>query len=250
MNDIAIISIWLPFVGTALGAACVFFIKRSRGRGLQNALTAFAAGVMLAASVWSLLIPSFNASANMGKLSFLPAVAGFWVGVLFLHLTEKMPTTYTRAMGDNGLLVLAVVLHNIPEGMAVGVALAGAMSAAGTLTYAEVLVLSIGITVQNIPEGAIISMPLGAAGGSGRTAFAYGMLSGAVEPLFAWLTVLGVGLVAPLLPYVLGFAAGAMIYVAVTELIPRSAKNDGGDGGIIAFSVGFCVMMVLDVVLG
>ena len=250
----------IPFLGTTLGAACVFFMKKSLGDLVQRSLAGFAAGVMVAASIWSLLIPAIEQSEGMGKLSFLPAFIGFWVGVLFLllldHLIPHLHVGSNQAegpksrLGRTTMMVLAVTLHNIPEGMAVGVMYAGFLAGNAQITAASALVLSLGIAIQNFPEGAIISMPLRAEGMSKPWAFAGGVLSGAVEPLGALLTILASGLVVPALPYLLSFAAGAMIYVVVEELIPEMSQGEHSDVGALTFALGFTLMMALDVALG
>ncbi len=260
MNTEALYGILIPFFGTALGAACVFFIKKSLNRQVQRALTGFAAGVMVAASIWSLLIPAMEQAENLGKWSFLPAVIGFWLGVLFLlaldHLIPHLHRGSERAEGPKSrlqrttMLVLAVALHNLPEGMAVGVVYAGLLSGNAQITAMGALTLSIGIAIQNFPEGAIISMPLHAEGMKKSKAFLGGVLSGAVEPLGAALTILAAGLIVPALPYLLSFAAGAMIYVVVEELIPEMSEGDHSNIGTVFFAVGFSIMMILDVALG
>ena len=252
--------ILIPFLGTMLGAACVFFMKRSLSSSIQRALTGFAAGIMTAASVWSLLIPAMEQCASMGKLAFLPAAVGFLVGIFFLlgldHLIPHLHMNSSEAEGPKSklkkttMLVLAVTLHNIPEGMAVGVVYAGWASGNMSISAAAALALSVGIAIQNFPEGAIISMPLRAEGMGKGKAFLYGTLSGVVEPIGAVLTVLAAGLVLPILPYLLSFAAGAMIYVVVEELIPEMSQGEHSDLGTIFFAVGFTVMMSMDVALG
>ena len=252
--------ILIPFIGTALGSACVFFMKRSLGDLVQRALAGFAAGVMVAASIWSLLIPAIEQSENMGKLSFLPAVIGFWVGVLFLLLPDRLiPHLHIGSdkaegpkskLGRTTMMVLAVTLHNIPEGMAVGVMYAGFLAGNSQITAASALALSLGIAIQNFPEGAIISMPLKAEGESKGKAFLGGVLSGVVEPVGAVLTLLAARLVIPALPYLLSFAAGAMLYVVVEELIPEMSQGRHSNIGTIFFAVGFSIMMTLDVALG
>lgn len=252
--------ILIPFIGTALGSACVFFMKRSLGDLVQRALAGLAAGVMVAASIWSLLIPAIEQSENMGKLSFLPAVIGFWVGVLFLLLLDRLiPHLHIGSdkaegpkskLGRTTMMVLAVTLHNIPEGMAVGVMYAGFLAGNSQITAASALALSLGIAIQNFPEGAIISMPLKAEGESKGKAFLGGVLSGVVEPVGAVLTLLAARLVIPALPYFLSFAAGAMLYVVVEELIPEMSQGRHSNVGTIFFAVGFSIMMTLDVALG
>ena len=250
----------IPFLGTALGAACVYFMKKALSDRVQRALTGFAAGVMVAASVWSLLIPAMEQSAGMGKWAFVPAAVGFWIGILFLllldHIIPHLHQNSTQAEGPKSqlerttMMVLAVTLHNIPEGMAVGVVYAGYRSGSAQITAAGALALSLGIAIQNFPEGAIISMPLRAEGMSKGRAFLGGVLSGIVEPIGAVLTILAAGLIVPALPYLLSFAAGAMLYVVVEELIPEMSEGVHSDIGTVFFAVGFSVMMVLDVALG
>ena len=254
------LGIMIPFLGTTLGAACVFFMKRSLGDLVRRALAGFAAGVMVAASIWSLLIPAIEQSEDMGKLSFLPAFIGFWVGVLFLllldHVVPHLHVGSNQAEGPKSrldrttMMVLAVTLHNIPEGMAVGVMYAGFLAGNAQITAASALVLSLGIAIQNFPEGAIISMPLRAEGERKGRAFLGGVLSGVVEPIGAVLTLLAAQLVIPALPYLLSFAAGAMLYVVVEELIPEMSQGRHSNLGTVFFAVGFSVMMVLDVALG
>lgn len=254
------IGIIIPFIGTAAGAAGVFFLKKELKAKVQKSLLGFASGVMVAASVWSLLIPSMNMSEHMGRLSFLPAAVGFLLGILFLlvmdeiiphmHLDHKKPEGMKKSLAKSTMLLLAVTLHNIPEGMAVGVVFAGAVTGNGGITLAGAAVLSIGIAIQNFPEGAIISMPLLGTGISKKRAFLYGVLSGIVEPIAAFFTILFVSEIEPVLPYLLSFAAGAMIYVVVEELIPESAEGEHTNLGTIGFAVGFVLMMILDVALG
>ena len=252
--------ILIPFLGTSLGAACVFFMKKTLSDMVQRSLTGFAAGVMVAASVWSLLIPAMEQSAGMGKLSFVPAVAGFWIGILFLlGLDHIVPHLHVKSGQTEGpksqlrrttMMVLAVTLHNIPEGMAVGVVYAGYLSGNAQITAAGALALSLGIAIQNFPEGAIISMPLRAEGMKKGKAFCGGVLSGVVEPIGAVLTLLAAQLVVPALPYLLSFAAGAMLYVVVEELIPEMSQGSHSNIGTLFFAVGFSIMMMLDVALG
>ena len=260
MNTEMLREILLPFLGTTAGAAGVFFMKGSMPRSFERLLTGFAAGVMVAASVWSLLIPSMEEAAHMGRLAFIPAVAGLWLGFLFLMVLDRLvPHLHMHsnecegpncALGRSIMLVLAVALHNLPEGMAVGVVLAGLMSGETAVSSAGAFALSLGIAIQNFPEGAIISMPLHSDGMSRRRAFGYGVLSGLVEPLGAILTLLASGLVLPALPYFLSFAAGAMLYVVVEELIPEMSEGEHSHIGTIAFAVGFSLMMILDIALG
>lgn len=252
--------ILIPFLGTSLGAACVFFMKKTLSDMVQRSLTGFAAGVMVAASVWSLLIPAMEQSAGMGKLSFVPAVAGFWIGILFLlGLDHIVPHLHVKSGQTEGpksqlrrttMMVLAVTLHNIPEGMAVGVVYAGYLSGSAQITAAGALALSLGIAIQNFPEGAIISMPLRAEGMKKGKAFCGGVLSGVVEPIGAMLTILAAQLVVPALPYLLSFAAGAMLYVVVEEMIPEMSQGSHSNIGTLFFAVGFSIMMMLDVALG
>ena len=252
--------ILIPFIGTALGSACVFFMKRSLGDLVQRALAGFAAGVMVAASIWSLLIPAIEQSEGMGKLSFLPAFIGFWVGVLFLLLLDRLiPHLHIGSdkaegpkskLGRTTMMVLAVTLHNIPEGMAVGVMYAGFLSGSAQITAASALALSLGIAIQNFPEGAIISLPLKAEGERNSRAFLGGVLSGVVEPVGAALTIVAAQFIVPALPYLLSFAAGAMLYVVVEELIPEMSQGRHSNIGTVFFAAGFSLMMVLDVALG
>lgn len=250
----------IPFVGTTFGAAFVFLMRNNLGELVQRALTGFAAGVMVAASIWSLLLPAMEQAAEMGPWSFLPAVAGFWLGVLFLlgldrliphlHRGSREAEGLKSSLGRTTMLTLAVALHNIPEGMAVGAVYAGWLYGDSRITLAGALALSLGITIQNFPEGAIISMPLRAEGFSKPRAFLYGALSGAVEPVGAALTVLLAGTLIPVLPYALSFAAGAMIYVVVEELIPEMSAGRHSNVGTLLFAAGFTLMMTLDVALG
>lgn len=250
----------LPFIGTTLGSACVFFMKGQMKPLIQKILLGFASGVMVAASVWSLLIPSMEMSENMGKYAFVPAAAGFLLGIFFLLMMDQaVPHLHMGAEKSEGpkcslkkttMLVLAVTLHNIPEGMAVGVVFAGMLSRNTEITMAGAFALSIGIAIQNFPEGAIISMPLKSEGTGKGKAFLYGMLSGAVEPVAAGITILLAGFITPVLPYLLSFAAGAMLYVVVEELIPEASEGEHSNIGTIGFAAGFVLMMILDVALG
>ena len=260
MEKNLLIELLLPFLGTSFGAGCVFFLKGGMKRLLQRVLTGFAAGVMTAASIWSLLVPAIEQAADMGRWAFLPAVIGFWLGVLFLlaldrtiphlHRDGSRPEGPRTRLKRTTMLVLAVTLHNIPEGMAVGVVLAGWMSGDSGITAAGTLALSMGIAIQNFPEGAIISLPLRAEGmGKGR-AFLYGILSGVSEPLAAILTMLAAGLLLPALPYLLSFAAGAMVYVVVEELIPEASAGEHSNLGTLFFTAGFTIMLALDAALG
>ena len=252
--------ILIPFVGTVLGSACVFVMRGGLHSLVQRALTGFAAGVMVAASVWSLLVPAMEQTEDMGRWAFLPAVVGFWLGILFLlvldrtiphlHQNSNQPEGPHTRLKRTTMLVLAVTLHNIPEGMAVGVVLAGWMAGDKTITVTGALALSIGIAIQNFPEGAIISMPLRSEGEGKGKAFLHGVLSGVVEPLAAILTIWAAGFVLPALPYLLSFAAGAMIYVVVEELIPEASAGEHSNMGTLFFAAGFTVMLALDVALG
>lgn len=254
------LGILTPFIGTTAGAACVFFLRKGIKQTLQKGLLGFAAGVMVAASIWSLLIPSMELVEDMGKLSVVPAAVGFVIGILFLlsmdkviphlHLGSKKPEGMKSSWKKTTMLMLAVTLHNIPEGMAVGVVFAGMVSQDSNITLAAAFALSIGIAIQNFPEGAIISLPLKNEGIGSWKAFCYGTLSGIVEPIAAFITILLSAYIQPILPYLLSFAAGAMIYVVVEELIPESAEGEHSNIGTIGFGVGFLIMMVLDVVLG
>lgn len=253
------IGIMIPFFGTTLGAAGVFFLKKDIPDRLQKLLLGFASGVMVAASVWSLLIPAMDMSSHMGKLAFIPAAVGFILGILFLllmdeiiphlHVGSKEPEGMKKSLKDSTMLVLAVTLHNIPEGMAVGVVFAGMLSGTHEISLSAAVALSVGIAIQNFPEGAIISMPLLSTGIGKSKSFLYGMLSGIVEPVAAFVTILFASYITPLLPYMLSFAAGAMVYVVVEELIPQSAEGKHSNLGTIGFAVGFVIMMILDVAL-
>ena len=251
----------IPFVGTAAGAACVFFLKNELKPLVQKALLGFASGVMVAASVWSLLIPSMDMASGMGRMAFFPAAAGLLLGVFFLllmdrviphlHLGSSVAEGPKTSLKKTTMLVLAVTLHNIPEGMAVGVVFAGAMAQNSGITAAAAFVLTAGIAIQNFPEGAIISLPLKSEGHTTRKrAFVYGALSGIVEPAAAFITILLAELIQPALPYLLAFAAGAMLYVVVEELIPEASEGEHSNIGTIGFAVGFVIMMILDVALG
>ena len=254
------LGILIPFIGTTLGAACVLFMKKTLRKQVQNALAGFAAGVMVAASIWSLLIPAIEQSENMGALSFFPAVVGFWIGVLFLltldhliphlHIGSEQSEGPKSKLGRTTMMVLAVTLHNIPEGMAVGVMYAGFLAGNTQITAASALALSLGIAIQNFPEGAIISLPLRSEGESKGKAFLGGVLSGVVEPVGAVLTIIAAQLIIPALPYLLSFAAGAMLYVVVEELIPEMSQGEHSNIGTVFFAVGFSLMIVLDVALG
>ena len=259
MNTTVLLGILIPFAGTSLGAAMVFALRKSISESLQKILTGFAAGVMVAASFWSLLQPALENSEHMGSLAFLPAAVGFLVGVGFLLLLDILTPHMHMDQQDEGpksglkrttKLILAVTLHNIPEGMAVGVVYAGYLSGNAGITSAGALALALGIAIQNFPEGAIVSMPLRAEGMSKGKTFLYGVLSGVVEPIAAAVTVVAAGAVVPVMPYLLAFAAGAMMYVVVEELIPEMAEGKHSNWGTVAFSLGFVLMMILDVTLG
>jgi len=262
MNDAmkVLVGIGIPLAGTTLGAAMVFFMKGEMKPGLQKALLGFASGVMIAAAVWSLLIPAIEMETAAGGVAWLPAVLGFLLGVGFLllldvliphlHLNSERPEGRPSGLGKSLMLVLAVTLHNIPEGMAVGVVLAGMLSGGSGITPAAAFALAVGIGIQNFPEGAIISMPLVGSGLSRGRAFRYGFLSGIVEPVGALVTILLTSLVTPVLPYILSFAAGAMIYVVVEELIPEAQAGEHSNIGTIGAALGFALMMLLDVALG
>lgn len=259
MSSEILLGILIPFAGTSLGAAMVFVLKKNISDSLQKILTGFAAGVMVAASFWSLLQPALDSSEGMGGLSFLPAATGFLVGVGFLLLLDVITPHMHLNKQDEGpksglkrttKLILAVTLHNIPEGMAVGVVYAGFKSGNVEITSAGALALAVGIAIQNFPEGAIVSMPLRAEGMKKRKTFLCGALSGIVEPVAAIITILAAGLVVPVMPYLLAFAAGAMMYVVVEELIPEMSDGKHSNWGTIAFSLGFVLMMILDVALG
>ena len=251
--------ILIPFVGTSLGAAMVFFLRGQISDRLQKLLTGFAAGVMVAASFWSLLQPALDSAEGMGKLSFIPAAVGFLIGIGFLLLLDMVtPHIHMDNQTEgpkSGLkrttkMILAVTLHNIPEGMAVGVVYAGWIASESNISSAAALALALGIAIQNFPEGAIVSMPLRAEGMSKAKTFWYGVLSGSVEPIAALITIMAASAVVPVLPYFLSFAAGAMMYVVVEELIPEMSAGKHSNIGTIAFSIGFVLMMILDVALG
>ena len=258
--DALLVGLALPFLGTSLGAACVLFIREKIPQLLQKALTGFAAGVMVAASVWSLLIPSMEMTGKDGFMSVLPDLIGFALGIGFLllldvtvphqHIDEEKSEGPKSNLSRTSKLVFAVTLHNIPEGMAVGVALAAAIDHNAYLPMAAAIALSLGIAIQNFPEGAIVSMPLRAIGNSRGKSFWMGVLSGLVEPIAAIITILLASFVIPVLPYLLAFAAGAMMYVVVEELIPETQEGTHSNWGTIGFALGFLLMMILDVVLG
>jgi len=268
MNNIQItsIGILIPFLGTTLGASLVFLLKNKMTTFVQKILLGFASGVMIAASIWSLLIPAINMAEEQGKIAWIPATVGFLIGMVSLMFLDKkveeienkkilskqsqQKETIKEKVKSTTMLVLAVTLHNIPEGMAVGVVFAGLMIGSGGITVAGAFALAIGIAIQNIPEGAIISMPLKSNGMSKTKAFIYGTLSGMVEPIGAIITVLLTGIVVPILPYLLSFAAGAMIYVVTSELVPEMRNGEKANIGTIGLSIGFIIMMILDVALG
>ena len=255
-----IVGLLIPFIGTALGASCVCFLKNELKTGVSKAMTGFAAGVMVAASIWSLLNPAIDMAGSMGRMAFLPAFVGFWIGILFLLLLDHVIPHLHRSINEaegpksnltrTAMLVLAVTLHNIPEGMAVGVVYAGFLSGSADITRSGALTLALGIAIQNFPEGAIISMPLYAEGEKRSKAFGLGVLSGVVEPVFGFLTVLIAASIIPLMPYLLAFAAGAMLYVVVEELLPEMSTGHHSNIGVMSFAVGFSLMMALDVALG
>ena len=256
-----LIGVWLPFLGTALGAACVFLLRDGLSERVNRALLGFASGVMVAASVWSLLIPAMDQCEAMGRWAFAPAAGGFLLGIAFLLLLDRIiphlhvdcdePEGPRCSLGRSAMMVLAVTLHNIPEGMAVGVMYAGLRMGGVSLSAAGAFALSLGIAIQNFPESAIISLPLHSGGGMSRArAFAMGALSGIVEPVAALVTILLADVLTPVLPVLLSFAAGAMLYVVVEELIPESAAGHHSNIGTIGFAIGFALMMALDVALG
>ena len=255
-----LIALGIPFIGTTLGAAMVFFMKEKIAPKLEKALLGFASGVMIAASVWSLLIPSIDMTEAQGGIAWVPAVVGFLLGIAFLllldtliphlHLNSDKPEGVHTKISKTLMMLFAITLHNIPEGMAVGVTIAGALAGNAGITITGAFALSLGIAIQNFPEGAIISMPLCTKGMSKRKAFIYGVLSGAVEPVASLFTVWAASLVVPVLPYFLSFAAGAMIYVVVEELVPKMSVGETTNIGIFMFAAGFSLMMILDVALG
>ena len=260
MNMNLCMGLLIPFLGTTLGSAMVFFMKNSMDKKVEKILLGFASGVMMAASVWSLIIPAIDMAEEQGKIAWVPAAMGFMFGILFLlildtliphlHLDSDKPEGIKAKLKKTTMMVLAVTLHNIPEGMAVGVTFAGALIGNAGITIAGAFALAIGIAIQNFPEGAIISMPLKSEGMSKGKAFLYGTLSGIVEPIGAIITICLTNLVVPILPYLLSFAAGAMIYVVVEELIPESQAGEHSNIGTIGVAIGFVIMMILDVALG
>lgn len=260
MNIMIIIGIFIPLIGTSLGAACVYAMKKEMNIKVKQMLLGFASGVMMAAAVWSLIVPAIDMSEDMGKFSFVPAAIGIMGGIMFLFILDKViPHMHVSSDKPEGTkkynlkkstkLVLAVALHNIPEGMAVGIVFASIMNGSSAMTIASAFALCIGIAIQNFPEGAIISMPLKSEGLSKNKSFLYGFLSGVVEPIGAAITILFASTFTPVMPYLLSFAAGAMIFVVVEELIPEAAENNIADISTIAFSIGFVLMMILDVAL-
>ena len=260
MNYAIVIGLLIPFLGTSLGAACVFFMRNNLSDNVDRILTGFAAGVMVAASIWSLIIPAIEGSASLGKWAFLPAFFGFWLGILFLlFLDYVIPHLHVRANETEGptsnlrrttMMVLAVTMHNIPEGMAVGVVYAGMALGGAGITASAAAALSWGIAIQNFPEGAIVSMPLREEGESKLKSFVLGVLSGAVEPIAAVITIFAAKQVVAMMPILLSFAAGAMMYVVVEELIPEMSVGKHSNVGVLAFALGFTIMMALDVALG
>lgn len=255
-----IIIVMMPFVGTTLGAACVFFQKEATPLAIRKALMGFAAGVMVAASVWSLLIPSMEFNASSEESRVVPAALGFFMGIMFLLLLDRFtPHQHIDSNESEGpksrlsktsKLALAVTIHNIPEGIAIGITLAGAMEESAYISMSGALALAIGLAVQNFPEGAIVSMPMRELGNSRRRSFAIGTLSGFVEPVAAVATIVLASLVSHVFPYLLAFGAGAMMYVVVEELIPETSQGRHSNLGTVGFAIGFVLMMVLDVVLG
>ncbi len=255
-----ITGIMIPFLGTTLGAACVFLVRKEIKPGVQKILLGFASGVMVAASVWSLLIPAMEMSGQMGRLAFIPAAVGLVAGMAFLLLVDRLvphlhpgsdnPEGIHSRLARTTMLVLAVTIHNLPEGMAVGVVFAGLLMGNAGISLAGAYALSIGIAIQNFPEGAIVSLPLHSKGQGKGKSFLMGTLSGIVEPIGALATIALARIVTPILPYLLAFAAGAMLYVVVEELIPESVEGDPADMGTIGFALGFLIMMCLDVALG
>ena len=260
MDSAIVIGVLIPFLGTSLGAACVFFMRNNLSDTVDRMLTGFAAGVMVAASIWSLIIPAIEGSASLGKWAFLPAFFGFWLGILFLlFLDHVIPHLHARANETEGpvsnlrrttMMVLAVTMHNIPEGMAVGVVYAGMALGGAGITASAAAALSWGIAIQNFPEGTIVSMPLHEEGESKLKAFALGVLSGVVEPIAAVITLFAAEQVVVIMPILLSFAAGAMMYVVVEELIPEMSAGKHSNVGVLAFALGFTIMMALDVALG
>lgn len=255
-----LVGLLIPFLGTSIGSAMVFFMKDKINARIEKVLLGFAAGVMMSASVWSLLVPSIDMTEAQGNVAWIPAAIGFLLGIIFLlildsiiphlHLKSKKPEGLKAKLKNATMMVLAVTLHNIPEGMALGVTFAGALIGNQEITIAGALALSVGIAIQNFPEGAIVSMPLKGEGVSKGKAFLYGTLSGIVEPISAIITIFLINLVVPILPYLLAFAAGAMIYVVVEELIPEAQEGEHTNIATIGVAVGFVIMMILDIALG
>ena len=254
MNELlySIIGIMIPFIGTSLGSGFVFFLKNRINENIKKMLVGVAAGVMIAASVWSLILPSVEMAENQGVIAWIPATVGFIFGVVFLILTNRFAEKIEsgKKVKKLNMLLFSVTLHNIPEGMAVGVCFAGFLAGNAGIDLWEAMVLAIGIAIQNIPEGAIISMPLKVEGKTKKRAFIYGVLSGIVEPISALITVLLVEIIVPLLPYLLSFAAGAMIYVVIEELVPEIHEGQKTTLGVIGVTLGFIIMMILDIALG
>ena len=254
MNDIlySIAGIMIPFIGTSLGSSLVFFLKKTMNEKVQKMIVGFAAGVMIAASVWSLILPAVEMAENQGVITWIPATIGFVAGVVFLLITNHIAENIEKKQNGKKLnmLLFSVTLHNIPEGMAVGVCFAGFLAGNAGIGLFEAMLLAIGIAIQNIPEGAIISMPLKMEGQSKKNAFLYGVLSGIVEPISAFITILLLNIIVPLLPYLLSFAAGAMIYVVIEELVPEIHTGNKSKLGVIGVTIGFVIMMVLDIALG
>ena len=256
----SVVGLLIPFAGTTLGSAMVFFMRKQMGKKLEKMLLGFASGVMIAASVWSLLIPAIDMAKEQGGIAWIPAAAGFLGGMAFLlvldsliphlHLERTKPEGVEADLKKTTMLVLAVTLHNIPEGMSVGVIFAGALFGHTGITMAGAFALAVGIAIQNFPEGAIISMPLRSEGMPRLRSFVYGSLSGIVEPAAAAVTIMLASHIIPALPYLLAFAAGAMIYVVVEELIPESQAGEHSNAGTVGAAIGFVVMMILDVALG
>lgn len=255
-----LLGVMIPFIGTSLGAACVYAMKKELNKKVNKILLGFASGVMMAAAVWSLIIPSIDMSKHMGKLSFIPASIGIFAGIMFLFSLDKIiPHIHVDSKKSEGTkkyklskttkLVLSVVLHNIPEGMAIGIVFAAVMNEGNAVTLTSAIALSVGIAIQNFPEGAIISMPLRSEGLSKNKSFIYGVLSGIVEPIAAVITIIFSNVITPIMPYLLSFAAGAMIFVVVEGLIPEAAEDNFADISAVAFSLGFIIMMILDVSL-
>lgn len=254
MNDLlySIAGIMIPFIGTSLGSSLVFFLKKTMNEKIQKMIVGFAAGVMIAASVWSLILPAVEMAEIQGIIAWVPATIGFITGVVFLLITNHIAENIEKKQNGKKLnmLLFSVTLHNIPEGMAVGVCFAGFLAGNAGIGLLEAMLLAIGIAIQNIPEGAIISMPLKMEGQSKKDAFMYGVLSGIVEPISAFITILLLNIIVPLLPYLLSFAAGAMIYVVIEELVPEIHTGKKSKLGVIGVTIGFVVMMVLDIALG